>query len=368
MKKVLFYPAVALTMATAVAVQGAEQKPAMPARPAPVVSVSKATGVESNAAREFIGLLEALEEVDLQARISGLVEKNSFSEGGLVKAGDLLIEIEDTTYVAQVEQARAALAQAEAELEYAEKIYTRNKQLVATKAISDSVMDESVRNVATGKAKVAAAKATLLDAENNLSYTKVYAPISGRIGKAAYTPGNYVSLSSEPLASIVRVDKVYVKFSISERDFLKFGTREGLRERAQMKVTLADGQVYEEPGVVEFIDNKVDPATGTVSIWAVFENKAGKLTPGGYVTIALSEKNTEPAVGIPQTAVLIDRKGAYVYVLGDENKAIRRGIETGDVVGNLMTVKSGLKLGEVVISDGTHKVIPGAPVKVEALK
>lgn len=188
--------------------------------PALVVAGTVQT-ITNTASKEFIGNIEADEEVDIQPRISGFITGIKFKEGSLVKKGDLLITIEDTTYRAKVMAAKAVLEQSKVELRYAESNYHRQKLLANKKAISTSNLEDAERLVNFRRAKYNQEQAELLNAENELSYTKIYAPITGRIGKVKYTKGNYVSLNSQPLAKIVSVDPILLKFSLSERTYQK---------------------------------------------------------------------------------------------------------------------------------------------------
>ena len=335
----------------------------MPQRPPAIVSVETVKPVTQTLVKEYIGNIETVEEVDLQPRISGFITDIKFKEGSLVNKGDLLFTIEDTSYKAKFQAAQALLGQAQAELSHAESNYTRQKGLSVKDAVSKSNLEDAERLVNLKRAVYAQRKAELMEAENELSYTKIYAPISGRIGKVEYTRGNYVSLNSSPLAKIVCVDPIRVKFSLSERVFQSlFASIKELNPHVQIQLRLSNGKIYDQKGEVDFVDNVVDDQTDTISVWVKYSNEAMRLIPGGYVTALVSEQDIEPLPGVTVSGVITDNKGNYVYVLGPGNIPERRDVEVGEMIGGIYTITKGLKPGEVVVVDGTHKVSPGAPV------
>lgn len=336
---------------------------APPAQPPPLVSVEKVQSISESTGKKYVGHIEAIEEVELRARVSGYLETIKFKEGDLVKKGELLFEIEDTTYRAQALAAQATLDQTKAEFKYAEDNFTRQKTLRESSAVSQSTLDDAQRLYSLNKAKVAGAEADLLDANNNLSYCKIYAPISGRIGRVTYTQGNYVTPSSDKLADIVQTSPVYVNFAISERDYLSlFGNAETLKESGKIRLLLSDGSEYKNPGKVTFIDNKVDAGTNTLTVWATFDNPNGLLIPGGYVTVVLSRVVTNAFPAVRLSAVMTNDKGNFIYIVDKDNKVVPRQVETGPLVGSMQLLRSGAKPGETVIVGGTNKVRPGAVI------
>lgn len=248
-------------------------------------------------------------------------------------------------------------------MEYAERNYQRQKRLATSEAVSKSNYEDAQRLINATKARYEQNKAELLEAENDLSYTKIYAPISGRIGEVKHTFGNFVSPASTYLAKIVSVDPIQVRFSISERDFLNlFKNINSPNQNISIAVRLSNGEQYALPGKIAFIDNIVDNSTGTISIWSEFGNPEMKLLPGGYATVLLSKKLDKSYPGVKMSAILSDSQGSYVYVVGADGMAVRRRVTVGDVVGSNIIIPQGLSVGEKVIVDGTHKVIPGVPV------
>lgn len=343
-----------------------------PAGPPPSVIVEPVAEVSKTAPKEYIGNVVANSQVELPSRISGVITGVKFKEGSLVKKGDLLFTIEDTTYRAKAQVAKAKAAQNEAELQYAESNYERNRKLAAKSAISLSKFEDAKRLLEFHKAKCKETEAELIDAMNDLSYTKIYAPISGRIGENQHSAGNYVSPSSTPLATIVGVNPILVKFAVSERDFQNlFKDINAPNPNLKIAIRLANGDAYPHEGKIDFIDNMVDSSTGTIAIWAEFPNSELKLIPGGYVIVLLSETLQKKLTGVKLSAVLTDNNGNFVYVVGKDNKVIRRNVLLGDVVGSLNIIKKGLDPGEMVVVSGISKVRPGSmvtPVKADSKK
>ncbi|MGE4565591.1 MAG: efflux RND transporter periplasmic adaptor subunit [Victivallaceae bacterium] len=336
---------------------------APPPMPPQNLLVEAVTLKPDNIAKKYVGHLEAIDEVTIPARVSGLLTEIHFNEGEMVTKGQLLFVIEDTTYRAKANMARAAVDQCKVDLDYAQSNYHRQKVLFDKKAVSEAVYDEAVRLLETSKAKLASAEATRLDAENELSYTKIYAPIAGRISKATYTCGNYVTPLSNPLANIVSVDPIYLRFAVSERDYLDlFGSLERMRENADVKLQLSNHQLYRHEGKVTLIDNRIDSKTGTLTVWATIANPELMLTPGAYTTVLLSRKDAEIKPVTKLSALMTDQMSNYVYVVGDKNVVERRNVRPGAARGADQFIESGLRGGELVIVDGTHKTAPGATI------
>jgi len=344
----------------------APQKKAAPARPVmppSTVLIGEAVKIKDASAKKYVGALKAVYDVGLPARISGVIMEQKVNHGDFVEKGQLLFVLEDTTYRAAVDSARAQVAQCEAEFRYSKSNFERNDRLHKQKAVSESAYEEATRLYAANTAKLAAAKAALLDAENNLSYTRIHSPIKGRIGKCTYSPSNFVTPSSGVLATVVSIDPVNVDFSISERDYLSlFGSIDAVKRDALVKLQLADGTTYPTEGTIVFVDNKIDPDTDTVLIRAEFKNPDYKLIPGGLVTVMLSHRLGGELAAVPLPALLIDAKGPYVYVLDKENRVVRRDVVIGSEIGGLQSIRRGLKPGETIVVDGTHKARPGEVV------
>lgn len=213
------------------------------------------------------------------------------------------------------------------------------------------------------EAEIQSANAAITVAKDNLNYTRLTAPITGRTGRVTFSTGNYITPTSGSLVTITGIDEVYVKFPISERDFLSlFGTQENMKKDALVSVNLANGKAYDQPGRIFMTDNTVQTTTDTLNVWAKFPNPEDVLTPGGVVTVNLSKKNVDrfPAANI--SSVMHDAYKSYVYIVNDQGVVERRDVTLGNTVNNEQCFSSGVKEGEVVIIDGMHKVRPGAKV------
>lgn len=335
--------------------------PAVIAAQPPIKVLTEKTALSPNTeVRKYVGRVTAFKSVSFPARVSGILQKIHFVEGDMVQQGQLLFEIEDTTYRAKAEQAAAQVKQAEAQLEFAKVDYQRQKELRATKAVSQAVFEEAQRTLRTAEASLANAKALKLDADNTLSYCKIYAPFTGLIGKATYSTGNYVTPSSKALADMVQLSPIYVCFALSERDYLDmFGDYKTMRKEGRVRYRLADGKNYDKEGSIRLMDNRVDTATGTITAWSVVDNPQTQLIPGGFATAMLSHKNAPEMISVPLSAIMANDKGNYVYILGSDQKIELRYVKLANVVNGRQFITSGLKAGELVVTAGTNRVRPG---------
>ena len=328
----------------------------------PAVNAGKVKMISEQGTRQYIGKLVSTHSVDLKARVSGILKDVYSKEGDFVKAGDLVMQIEDTLYLAQVKSAEAKVAQKKAEVEFAQTNYNRQTELVGVAARSE--LDEASRLLKLRQAELAECEAALTEAKTNLSYTKIVSPITGRFGKATYSPGNYLTPSSDALGSISKMSPIYVKMAISEPDYISmFGTPESILKDAVIRIRTADRKMFEETGSVKLVDNKIDPSTGTLMLWCVFENKSGRLIPGGVVDAFISRKVQKKFPAVPISAILLSKGGHYVYVLDDKNTASVRPVVPGEIIGGMQLIEKGLQEGETIVTDGTHKVMPGQTVK-----
>jgi membrane fusion protein (multidrug efflux system) len=341
------------------------------APPAPAVGVRPVVKQGVSESFEFVGHIKAVDKVELRARIEGFLEKVLFIEGQTVKAGDLLYQIEKVQYEALVEQAKANLAAAEAESVNAKLQYTRQLDLSKKQFSPQSVVDQDRAAVDTSAAKIMQAKAALRQAEVNLGYTDIRAPISGRIGRTAYTMGNLVNPASGVLATIVSQDPIYVLFPISVRDLETI--REARRKeggglnKIEILIRLTNGQLYSHPGTWNFTDPQVDELTDTLIMRATIPNPDGVLADGQVITAIIRERKEEPRLVVPQTALQVDQSGFYVLVVNAEHKVETRRIKTGPNIGTDVVALSGVQEGDKVIVDGIQKVRPGQVVQETVL-
>lgn len=342
--------------------------PATKEVPPPLVTVATVVEQDINLPQEYVGHVEAIQEVDLQARVTGVLEQVKFKEGSAVRNGDLLYVIEPAPYQARVEAARARVTKAEATLTRASS-YLERIQNVRTGGISATDLESAKADALESLANLQEARSTLELAELDLAYTRISAPISGRIGATALSRGNLCGPTSGPLARIVQLDPIRVQYSVSENDLatvrmaLAESSSEQKKSLLRPQIRLPDGEVLELAGRIDFVDNAVDPSTGTITIRLAFDNSEGLLLPGQYVTVLVSRTQARLMPVIPQSAVLEDRKGRYVLVVDAQSQVEQRRIKTGALSGPLWAVESGLTVGEVVIVQGVQKVRPGQTVK-----
>ncbi len=320
---------------------------------------------------ELPGRVEALRTAQVRARVNGVVLKRLFTEGSEVKAGQALFLIDPAPYQAALDSANATLAKAQANLAQASAQAERNKPLADAKAISQQEYISSVATAKSAEADVAAAKASVVQAKLSLDYAHVYAPISGRIGRALVTEGALVgSADATQLALIQQVSSVYVNFTQSANEVqtmrraLAAGQlRSAGANAAQVEIVLDDGSVYGRPGKLLFTDLTVDPTSGQVTLRAEVPNNDGLLLPGQYVRVRVAQAELPAAIMLPQQAVTRGTAGDTVLVVGADNKPVPRKIKVGNAIGNQWVVLEGLKAGERVIADGFQKMmVPGAPV------
>ena len=330
-------------------------------RPAAVVMARRGTTVMEAETRSYIGSVRPAETVNVTAKVNGTLWKTAFREGAIVLKGDLLFEIEDTIYKAKLQAAEAGLKQVEAEYDYAVKEYNRNKTLIDKKVISDAEFAVYEKNRASLEAKIAEMKATIKLCENDLSYTKIYAPITGRIGELVVSVGNEVGPTTGKLATIVQYDPIKIRFSMSEADFYR-NYKDGKLVSHTMVVRGASGKELAGGIKIDFFDNQVDAATDTVMIQLLCPNADNAIVPGGFVKIDFTQKFDTPQLAIPTTAVMNEGKDLYVYVVGLDNIIEKRMIVAGDQVGDLQVVLEGLTIDELVVTGGAHKTYPGGKV------
>ena len=348
-----------------------ERKPAAAPAAKPAVGVRAATLKGVQRSFEFVGRIKAVETVQLRARVEGFLDKVMFREGQDVKAGDLLYQIEKVQFQAQVDQAKANLASAEAELTNARLQYARQAQLARDQFTPQSQVDQWKATLDSDMAKVLQMQAILKQATVSLDYTDIRSPIGGRIGRTAYTLGNLVNPASGVLATIVSQDPIYVQFPVSVRELETIReTRrreDGDLAKIEIRVRLPNGQEYAQRGVWNLTDPQVDQQTDTLIMRATIANPDRQLTDGQFVTAIIRERQEEPRLVVPQAALQIDQSGYYVLVVDDQQKVEQRRIQTGPNQDTEVVITSGLREGENVIVDGIQKVRPGQVVEATKL-
>ncbi len=337
--------------------------------PPPAVVVAAVAVRNVAPTHSYIGRVQAIQTVNLVARVSAFVEKIDFQEGGMVKAGQTLFELQKGPYQAALDQAQAALQGAEATLRNAQIVYQRDTRLVAGTVVSQAQIDSDAAARDADAANVAAARAGVETAAINLSYTTIVSPIDGRVGRAQYTVGNLVGPggSTGALATVVQVDPMRVVFSVADSDIVAIlqkthQTQTQIGQSALLRLQLPDGQSYAPTGSIEFINNQVDPSTGTVEVWGRFPNQQGLLIPGGFVTVDVSRAQPQLRPLVPVQAVQNDKSGDFVLLVGPDHKVREQKITTGRQLGQDWIVTAGLSGGEDVIVQGQQKVKTGETV------
>ena len=361
--------AVALGAVLALAAAGCSSQASAPpeAPPAPEVSVATVLSKQVRQWDEFSGRVAAIESVELRPRVSGYVQRVAYDEGSEVAKGDLLFVIDPRPYRAALDQALAQLERARAEARLARTQHERAQALIEARAISREEFETRRAATAQGDAGVRAAEAEVAAARLDLQFTEVRAPVAGRAGRALVTEGNLAQADATLLTTVVSQDPVHVHFEADERAFLRYQAlaRSGKRDAGgnPVRVGLADETGYPHAGTVDFIDNQVDSATGTVRARAVLPNPDRMFTPGLFARVQLEGSAEFGALLVDDKAVLTDQDRKYVYVIGKGNAAERRDVELGRVVDGLRVVQSGLKPGDRVIVGGVQKVFfPGMAV------
>jgi membrane fusion protein (multidrug efflux system) len=312
---------------------------------------------------EAVGRTEGSRDVQVRARVAGIIERQLYNEGDAVKAGAPLFRIERAPYEIELEQARAALAQERARQELAQQEMDRLKGLAERRAISQKEADQAASTARQSAAAAQMAQARLRQAELNLSYTTVNAPIGGITGRALQSVGTLVQPNNDSalLTTITRGDPMWVRFSLSEAEYT--GLRGSGEKNAEVTVQLADGKDYPAKGKLNFSGSTVDGSTGTVQMRAELPNPEHRLLPGQYVRVRVLA-GVQQAILVPQTAVLQNETGRFVWLAGGDGKAIPRNIRAGQWLGEDWIVLEGLKPGESVIVDNVARLRPGTPIQV----
>lgn len=335
-----------------------------PQRPAAYVAVGVVTEQDSVEIKRYTGHVTSASSVDLVARISGELMNVGFNEGDMVSKNQVLYELDPVRYEAEVKNIEALFAQYEANLAYSELSFNRAGELYQQKAGTKDSMDSAEAQYKANKAALLSAHAQLITVKDDLKNTKILAPIDGKIGVTKFTEGNYLTPNSGIIATIIQLDPLRVHFSMANRDYLAmFGSEQGLKEGALLRLKLADDSIYEFEGKVEFIDNQANQRTDTVQIYAAFDNPKNKLLPGATVTVMLSRKSGGTTLAVTPSAVMHDAKTAYVYIVDDAYTVSRRDVVLGHGDAHFQAIKEGVNLGEMIVVDGMHKTMPGATIE-----
>jgi RND family efflux transporter MFP subunit len=324
---------------------------------------------------EFTGRFQAVETVEIRPRVSGYIDKVAFKEGALVKSGDLLFVIDPRPYQADYDRAAADLKRYKTALDLARIESVRVQRLRESGAVSQEELDERTSTVAQAEANVAGAQAAVEAAQLNLTFTRVTSPINGRVSRAEVTRGNLVTGGNNGgtlLSSVVSIDPIYLYFDSDELAYLRYTQMARQSEPASsreardpVQVGLANEEGFPHSGYVDFLDNQLNPQTGTIRARAVLENKDGQFTPGLFARVQLLGSGEYTAILIEDRAVNTDQSQKYVLALSPDNKVEYRKVTLGRIIGGLRVVREGLKPGDVIVVNGAQRVHPGMTVTPE---
>ena len=329
---------------------------------APAVLVQPAELVPIAEQSEFIGRAAAVDKVELRARVKGFLGPRLFNDGDMVKKDEVVFTIEPETYQAAVDQKVAQRDSAQAALTNADLQLRRAAELLRTNTGTQQTYDQRLSEQLQAKATLEDAKAQLRDAEIQLSYTTIKSPIEGRIGRAAFSPGNLVSPDSGVLATVVSESPIRVLFPVTQRELLDAKRDQASGDQLTVRLRLADGSLYKEKGKLDFIDITVDPKTDGQIVRATFENKDHVLTDGQTVRVIIEESKPQMVVAVPQQAIALDQTGPYLFVVDDKNVAQLRRVKTGTVRNGMLVIADGLKAGDKVVIQGQQRIREGMTV------
>ncbi|MDC8759747.1 efflux RND transporter periplasmic adaptor subunit [Janthinobacterium fluminis] len=336
-----------------------------PAAGAPPISAAAVLEKPITETQEFSGRLEAVERVDIRSRVGGFITAVNFKPGSEVKKGQVLFVIDPRPFQAEVSRAEGAAASARAKADLARLELARAEKLLAEKAIPQRELDEKAAGLKELDANARAAQASFEAARLNLSYTQVHAPIDGRVGKAEITVGNLID-GAAILTSVVSTERIYASFDGDEDTYLRVGALAHKGAAVTVKVGLANETGFPHEGKLEFVDNQLDPRTGSVRMRATFANADNVLVPGLFARVQLNAgnggKERTRALLINDRAVGTDQNRKFVFVVGADSKAEYRPVKLGPTVDGLRVVREGLKAGEKIVVHGLQRVRPGAPV------
>lgn len=356
---------------------GCEETPqasgAAGAMPTSMVEAARPLEKEVTEWDEFTGRLAAVELVEIRPRVGGYLESVHFKEGTMVKKGDLLYIIDPRPYEAALVRQKAELTQAEAKLHQVSADLERGKELVQKKTISAELYDRRVEEFAKARAEVDIAKAAVQLAQLDVEYTRIRAPISGRIGRTLVTPGNLLSggeATSTLLTTLVSMDPIHFYFTGTEQERLRYlrldeqGRRpNSARFANEVKLKLSDEEAFLHQGVMDFIDNQIDSATGTITGRAIFDNPDHLLVPGMFARIKLKGEGPYQALLLPDQAVIADQSHQYVFVLDEQDMVRRKNVLSGVKAYGLRVIRQGLSPQDRVIINGLSRIRPGMKVK-----
>jgi len=315
---------------------------------------------------DYVGRFEAVDSVEVRPRASGYLQRSHFTDGQYVRAGQLLFSIDARPAQAALDQARAQLARAVATLANARTELARSETLAKSQAASQEEVEQRRAAVRTGEADVAAANAAIRAAALNVGFTRVVAPISGRVSQRLVDPGNAVTADQTVLTTVVSTSPIHFSFQGSEASLLDYERRGDTLQNAPVRIKLQGAEDYGINGRIDFVDNALSNGSGTITVRAVVQNPDGALRPGLFGQLQLAASAPRPAFLLPDTAIVTDGPRRVVYVIGPKDVVQARPVTLGPVVGNLQVIKTGITAKDRIIVGGIQRAMPGKPAKVQA--
>lgn len=333
---------------------------------APPVSAAPAVQKNVQLYEEFSGRIEAVETVEIRARVAGTLDRVHFRDGQEVKRGELLFSIDARPFAAELAQAEAQLASARSAAALAGTEQARAKKLLEQKAVSQQEADQADAALRNTQAAVVAAEAAVRSARLNVEYAQIRAPISGRVSRANVTAGNLVGVGDPVLTTLVAQDKVHAWFDVSEQAYLRARAQAG-KAAPKVEMGLSDETGFPHAGSVDFVDNRLNPATGAIRMRAAFDNQERRFLPGLFARVRLANGGSGDVVLIPERAIGTDQSKRFVFVVGEGQVAQFREVRLGALLDGMRVITSGLKPGELVVVNGLQRVRPGAPLAPQVL-
>lgn len=330
----------------------------------PLVSLGEVTEADVIKQIDAPGRIVSKYRVDVLARIDGYLTKSYFKEGDSVKKGQTLFQIEPQEYLYNVQKVKASISNTRAQLLYAEKQLKRGAILVKKDYIAKAQYDEMLSNRDALKGQLAMYQAELRDAQRNYSYTSVKSPVDGQVGMITVTVGNFVNQSAGALATINSTNPIYVTFPLDSKEYIKLTEIDSVNTKRKVDLVFPTGEKYSLSGIQDFHDNNIDTTTGTITMRATFPNPEGKLINGEFVKVTVYSNKAVSVPIVPQTAVMENPQGKYVYKLKDGNIPEMTVIKTSGQYKHNWIVEDGLKKGDKILTGGLQKVIPDKPVKI----
>jgi RND family efflux transporter MFP subunit len=340
-----------------------------PPQAPPPVTVAKPVVKDIVERTDFIGRFEAINQVDIRSRVSGYLDKVHFQDGAFVKAGDLLFTIDPRPYRNALEQAQAAVTSSQVSLEFAQSDLNRAEQLRRTGNITDQLFDQRRQSFLTGKAELDRAQAALRQAQLDVEFTEIRSPLSGKISRKLVSEGNLVNANQTILTNVLSLDPIQFYFDVDERSFLAFsrqsqgGTRTTVDgETNEVTLTLTEERLGQRKGQLDFVDNRLDAASGTIRLRAVFENKDLFLTPGLFGRVTVGASDPYKGILLPDEAIGSDQDRRVVYVVDENNVVHLKPVRIGPRIDGYRVIRDGLTGNETVVVNGLVRVRPGAPI------